>query len=256
MVKILFHHIPKTGGTTINNYFASLFPKEEVWTSDFIKRERQFLKETLGKSNLAYDDHRWEFYFNQLSFIGAHFNMIERSPADVFKFTILREPISRTISQYKDWQRLTSYDIERDPPLVKEAKTLSKELSIKEFLNVNNRYMQRNFHNLQCKSLIPPCLISEGKTNLLSEEELLSYATEAIEKLDFVGLTEKLFDSLNMVLFMIGLEKLESIGHQNSTQNKTEISEEDLEVIRHVNKADTTLYNKFREKFEREYSVP
>ncbi len=256
MVKILFHHIPKTGGTTINKYFASLFPKEELWTSGFIKGERQFLRETLGKSNLTYDDHRWELYFKQFSFIGDHFNMIERAPADVFKFTILREPVSRTISQYKDWQRLNSSDIENDPPIVKEAKILSKNLSIKDFLNVNNPYMQRNFHNLQCKSLIPPCLIREAKTNLLSEEELLSYATAAMEKLDFVGLTEKLFDSLNIVLSMIGFEKVESIGHHNSTRNKTEIPEEDLEVIIGVNKADTALYNKFREKFENECSFP
>lgn len=253
MVKILFHHIPKTGGTTINNYFASLFPQEEIWTSDFISKERRFLRQTLEKSNLEYDDHRWEFYFNQLSFIGDHFNMIERAPASVFKFTILREPVSRTISQYQDWQRLTSSDIESDPPLLKEAKTLSKNLPIKDFLNVNNGYMQRNFHNLQCKSLIPPCLIPEGETNLLSGEELLSYATNAIEKLDFVGVTEKLLDSLNIVLERNGFPKLESIGHHNSTKKNKEINEDDLEAINQINQADIALYSKFREKFEHKY---
>ena len=249
MVKILFHHIPKTGGTSLNSYLSSLFPPEEVWTTEFIENERRFIKETVGQNGIKYSDYRWDYYCEKFSFMADHFNMIMAVPQDVIVLTFLRDPIARTVSQYKDWGRLTLADIENNPPQVKEAKAAAMNLDIHELINMDNPVIKKNFHNLQCKSLLLDAN-PEHKVNVYSDEELLHHAKTVMNRVNFVGITEYMLESVNRFLSKVGFEVIQSLNHLNATSQSISLSKTDISEISRFNQADIELYNEYLDKFK------
>ncbi len=236
----------------MTSLLSSFFPSEKVWTTEFIEEEREFLRQSLGKIDLSYDDHRWQYYFERFDFIADHFNMVPKAPKDVVIVTFLRNPIARTLSHFKDWRRLQDHDIIHDPPTVQEAKISARELSIGQFLKLDNQFIRSAFHNVQSKSFLLDSHPGR-EVNCYSQEQLYDLVKPVIEKVNFVGITERSFESINIFLPMIGLDPVQAIPRYNVSDNTIELASEDIDAIRGVNEVDFLIYNEYRQRFDLQF---
>ena len=106
--RLVFLHVPRTGGTTLHHHLAAHFAPHEICPERF-SRLHQYGPDQLEK---------WRFF-------SGHFNAdeIRRIPGPLFVITILRNPIERLLSNYYFWKRHRSEAIEKrgldGPRLVK-----------------------------------------------------------------------------------------------------------------------------------------
>lgn len=96
--RLVFLHVPRTGGTTLHHHLAAHFAPHEICPERF-SRLHQYSPDQLEK---------WRFF-------SGHFNSdeIRRIPAPLFIVTILRNPIERLLSNYYFWKRHRSEAIEK-----------------------------------------------------------------------------------------------------------------------------------------------
>lgn len=116
-MKLVFLHIPKTGGTSIRHALATLFQPDEICPERFRAISR-FSQEDLA---------RYRFF-------SGHFTMAEvnRIPGEKYVVTILRDPKERILSLYYFWRRHTDDLIERANL---RGPRVARQLSLAQFLS-------------------------------------------------------------------------------------------------------------------------
>jgi hypothetical protein len=88
--KLVFLHLPKTGGTTLLHHFSAAFAEAEICPERFSALDR-IPPETLATYR----------------FFSGHFNyeQVRLIPGRTFVVTVLRDPIERILSTYYFWKR-------------------------------------------------------------------------------------------------------------------------------------------------------
>lgn len=96
--QIIFHHLPKTGGTTIGHYLAQLH-RPAVFRMTWDKTQ-EHLAELAAMTQAQRQ---------AIRFISGHtsYHLFSVFPA-AFKFTVLREPVMRVVSWYSHIRRFQS----------------------------------------------------------------------------------------------------------------------------------------------------
>lgn len=90
--KILFDHLPKCGGSSLNAYLAAHYPKRKVFSINGIN-PTESLKEF--KSLSRHKRHSFDIVKGHL----AH-ELFDFTHPNILKITVLREPVDRIISHY------------------------------------------------------------------------------------------------------------------------------------------------------------
>jgi hypothetical protein len=131
--RLVFLHVPRTGGTTLHHHLSAHFAPDEICPERF-SRLNQYSPEQLEK---------WRFF-------SGHFNAdeIRRIPGPLFVVTILRNPIERLLSNYYFWKRHRPESIEKrglDGPRLVKGGNLADFLRIKQgvVLDSTNNMMAR-----------------------------------------------------------------------------------------------------------------
>lgn len=250
MAPIFFIHIPKTGGTTIRSCLETDQRTAPIcpWYD-----ERDFLTST-------------EDLYEFRTFV-AHvpYFVSNLLPKHCFKFTVLREPISRAISAFKHILREPTHPMHLTT--MREAPTLGQfirhpSLGI-SLRNTQTRYLGSNLDFARLYKMVrsggasvPAAL---GRINEVrraeANEELLSSALGALELLDYFGLTEHLQLSVNTVFSHLELESIERLPVLNSApreraDHRVEYSEEDMDLLRAANLYDIKLYEHAKRIYE------
>jgi hypothetical protein len=169
---------------------------------------------------------------------------------DWLKVTFLRNPCRRVISHYNDWRSLEVLDINNDKIEGQNAKNITKQLELHDFLEIDDVVMRNYFYNCQCKRLILGWF-TEQQIDAMPESQLLSYALEVVDKMSFIGITEKMLESVNMFLKMNDISPVESLYHLNASNASPDIDEGTIEKIVEFNQADIKLYDRCLKKFEK-----
>lgn len=88
--KLVFLHLPKTGGTTLHHHFSQAFAKPEICP------ERFSALDAIPPETLA-----------TYRFFSGHFNFeqVRLIPGRTFIVTVLRDPVERILSTYYFWKR-------------------------------------------------------------------------------------------------------------------------------------------------------
>jgi hypothetical protein len=170
---LIFLHIPKTAGTTLNRIIEWQYSPFEIFTIDpyRIRATPERLKSLPEKRR------------RRLRVVRGHmlYGVHEWLPQAATYITMLRDPVARVLSAY--------YFVLRRPlnPLHRRVKR--ERLGVEDYIRL---FPER--HNLQCR------LIAGAKDTAITDERLLDTAKENLTKsFSVVGISEQFEESLVLI---------------------------------------------------------
>jgi len=216
--RVIFHHIPKTGGTTVNSILNNHFTKEETFPKHFQFRlkKRPLLKP------------------GQYKLISGHFLFSTFKNLPGKRITFLREPVERVLSTQRFYE-----DFHKKSPLMNRQHIFPVGDPIK---------MLRNH---QCKYFSS---LNTYDPNISDEEHLESAKHNLEHNFFFVGITEDLDRGVPLLCSLLGFTPPNKVPRYNTTQKREDGYPETLiNEIRERNWADVELYNFVKKLYEEKY---
>ena len=221
---LIFLHIPKTAGTTLNRIIEWQYSPFEIFTMDPYR-----IRATPERLKRLPERRR-----RRLRMVRGHmlYGVHESLPQGATYFTMLRDPVARALSTY--------YFILRRPLNPLHRKVKGGGLTIEDCIQ---QFPQR--HNLQCR------LIAGVKDAAsIGDERLLDMAKEHLNKsFSVVGIAERFEESL---MLMATTFDWEIPFYKNCKVSKTrpQINPGTVEMIRDHNRLDVELYEFSKRLFE------
>jgi hypothetical protein len=245
---LYFLHIPKTAGTTLITILDKYFK------SDFILKAHSW-NELLPMLPLD---------FSKYQFVRGHFGyaivkLISKNPLCI---TMLRDPIKNSISAYQMLSRQQE-DIERfHIPMNKNLSELIEGPYLEGLKNQQTHWLvieqdilerTKNFSKNQLKDYRP-----EADKELLpkfSDEKFLKIAKNRISEFAFIGIVEKMEESLFLLHYTFGWKPIRNKVKENTATNSTiELSDKAKNKLSENTKIDQKLYKYATNIFEERYS--
>lgn len=221
---VIFLHIPKTAGTTLNRIIERQYSPFEIFTMDPYR-----IRATPARLKRLPERRR-----RRLRMVRGHmfYGVHEFLPQGATYITMLRDPVLRTLSAY--------YFILRRPLNPFHRKVKKEKLGVEDCLRL---FPQRN--NLQCKmiaGLKDVSSISDGRLLEIAKEHLTT-------SFSVVGICESFEESLILMAMTFGWE----IPYYKSckvSKTRPQISPGTVEMIRDHNRLDVELYEFAKGMFE------
>jgi len=220
--RVIFHHIPKTGGITTRSVLNSNFSKEETLPEFY-----QFQIEGRPISELF-----------QYKFIRGHFPVCRLKEVPGKRVTFLRGPIKRVLSAHRYYNQ----HFKKSP---------DNEIS-REFICSPEDPLE-TMRNHQCKFLSS---LDMYDPNISDKEHLESAKYNLEHNFFFVGITEDLDNALPILCRLLKLAPPPNVPKCNRTRKPKEgYPEEIIRGIRERNWADIQLYSFAKQLYEKKYKA-
>jgi len=219
---LIFLHIPKTAGTTLNRIIEWQYSPFAIFTMDPHR-----IRATAERFKRLSEERRRRFQVVRGHlFYGIH----EFLPQGATYITLLRDPVARLLSSY--------YFVLRRPlnPLHRKLKT--EKLSIEDCLRL---FPERN--NTQCR------FIAGITDSGISDERLLETAKENLNSFSVVGLCERFEESLVLIAERFGWN-IPYYENHKVAKSRPKIEPRLAELIREHNRLDVELYELGKKLFE------
>ena len=220
---VIFLHIPKTAGTTLNRIIEWQYNPLAIFTMDpyRIRATPERLQKLSQRRRRRLRMVRGHMYY------GVH----EFLPQGATYFTMLREPVARFFSSY--------YFIQRRPLHPMHRKVTTERIGVEDFIRLTPRRQ-----NLQCS------LISGIKNDGENDERRLEVAKENLAKsFSVVGLAERFEESL--VLMAKAYDwKIPFYENRKVSKTRPAVAPAAVEMIREHNRLDLELYDFGKSLFE------
>jgi hypothetical protein len=216
--KIFFLHIPKSGGLTLR---AILTDHYSVGTY-----------KSGSKLDGVFDS------LADYSLVCQHFRYfdVKESFVDFMKMTFLRDPVSRVISEHH-------YILDRNHPKKGTAGVLKDHFLPSEGDPIETA------ENIACKCL---SRLNPLDSSIPIEKHLESAKESLAHDFDFIGITERMEESIALFCNLVGWEIPAWTPTHNTTPRKISYSQEILDAIALRNWADIALYKYAIELFEKQ----
>jgi hypothetical protein len=220
---LIFLHIPKTAGTTLNRIIEWQYSPFAIFTMD-PHRIRATAERFKGLS---------EARRRRLRVVRGHlfYGIHEFLPQGGTYFTMLREPVARVFSAY--------HFVLRRPLNPLHRKLKKERLSIEDCLRL---FPDRQ--NTQCRA------IAGVENAAIGGERLLRIAKENLTKsFSVVGISERFEESLILMAKTFGWE-IPSYENRRVSKTRPEVDPGEVEMIRDHNRLDIELYDFGKGLFE------
>jgi hypothetical protein len=222
---VIFLHLPKTAGTTLNRLIEWEYPLGEMYSVDPVLFEWSFAHlRNLSKRRL-----RKTRMFKGHMLFGLH----EVLPQPATYITVLRNPVERVLSAF---YFMRSYKLH---PLY--WKMRNEKWTVEQFVERSSR------DNVQCK------IIANAPYHSPCTQEVLERATDHLNNyFSVVGLSERFEESLALMKLRFGwqLKSYSSFNVTRARPKKEDLPRATLDLIAEKNRFDVALYQHATRLFE------
>ncbi len=256
--KIYHFHIPKTAGTTVNGWLNGCVHADRARPADFAKRwQLEWLGEEAfivnqGALSIDYQDrlaamkHYGVKWFDVLH---GHISHLDVLPKNSFVFTILRNPVARTVSQFKDYKRLQSSDYGHKFQAARKVHDCARQYEFSEFIDIckDNPFFRTVFEDGMCRFILQDRYPFE-QFNALDTATRAQEAHQFLEDhIDLVGITEDLPNVMRDLALALGQVPPGNLAHSNQTEGAPALEERESAYVRDkLCPADVQLYERVR----------
>lgn len=253
--KLYFLHIYKTAGTTLSHLLESRFAADEVCPAHQLEHLARLPRDTLG---------RYRLYRGHLGFKLADF-----VPDEVLYVTLLRDPVEHVLSIYEATRR--------SPELSLHAKVSREGMTLADFVRdeetaalVRNpqvftlTYWHHVWDARRTARLARDALTPADWAQITREAGvrfpalpgplLVEVALERLERFAFVGLADRMEDSVRLLAQTFGWGPFAAVPRLNAAprrMRKDEVPPDTLEVIHDLTRLDAQVYAHALGLFER-----
>jgi hypothetical protein len=219
-LKVIFDHIPKTGGTSIHSILESLVGRNKI-TEQIKSIGYHKAKQLLSNFNCV-SGHIW-------------FQPRENLKQGVFHFTVLRNPIDRIISGF--------FFQKHDLKLPQNPIVIKSQTDLENYIILDDLIVLEQINNFQTHHFLQ---LEWDGSNKLTDIEKFNFAKNALYRYDLVGVYNQLTDFVDLLCYECGWPPVKEIPYVNVTSKRPKISEVDPKIIRRLeelNQLDIALYD-------------
>jgi hypothetical protein len=220
---LIFLHIPKTAGTTLNRILEWQYNPLDIFTVDpyRIRATVQRFKTFPARRRRRYRLVRGHLHY------GIH----EFLPQGATYITMLREPVARLLSSYLFILRRPLHPLHR--------KLKNENLGVKDLITLTP-----HSQNLQCRFIA-----GIGKTGACDRSTLEKAKEHLSQSFRVVGLCERFHESLLLMAAKFGW-RLTYYENRKVTRRRSTIEADAVDFIREHNSLDMELYEFAKTLFE------
>lgn len=222
---VIFLHLPKTAGTTLNRLIEWEYPLTEMYSVDPVLFEWSYARlRNLPKKRL-----RKTRIFKGHMLFGLH----EVLPQPATYITVLRNPVDRVLSAY---YFMRGYKLH---PLY--WKLRRNKWSLEEYVERTTR------DNVQCK------IIANAAYHEPCTQEIMERALQHLDRyFSVVGLSERFEESLALMKLRFGwqLKSYSAFNVTRSRPKRQDLPQTSLDMIAERNRFDVALYRHATKLFE------
>ncbi len=217
--KLLFDHMPKTGGTSLVTVLEQIIGQDNI-ASVFGDNARKACDRLNNKTVIS----------GHMSFYPGEHLDTER-----YCLTILRNPIDRVLS---------AYDFFRNNPnaLVTKSVELANQLKLEDYLECEDSVVRDEVVNAQTNHYY---YIGHDGSADCSDEAKLAAAKRALDSYNLVGGLEQFEDFVDVLCFEQGWSADLEMPRENKTVKRTKVSDIPAPIrqrLEELNKLDIELY--------------
>jgi SAM-dependent methyltransferase len=237
---LIFLHIPKTGGVTLDEILARQFAWDDIYPAPTPMRVVTTPEEGSFPAQHVDDLFQAHRNFNPINpktgkkyrlLIGHwDFSLVDKFP-DMLPVTFLRDPVKRLISHYHQVKRQND-----------KWNTRYHEFQSMSLLDwAKDAEIQRNFGNVQTRYMAG-CMWDD---KLLFGRELINRAMENLRKCAFVGMQERFDDSLLLLSYTFGWKPIVQYNSHNITPTafaSTPVTPDEYNALSSLCNLDQELY--------------
>lgn len=230
MEKLLYLHIPKTGGVAFRSIIENSVCSEKIL-------------HITSPADLPTKAGQKKF-----DFIHGHLNIRKtKNITDHKLITSLRNPIDRCISAYSFWRSLNPNDAAIDPNgLMKIRK--AQELSLDEFISTREPLIISELSNLQTR-----LLSGAKKAELHLDATHLEKAINTLKSAALFALNSRLDESIDMLCYKFGFFRPSTMQKINTSIHPKIISPESTKALHELNHLDLRLLEWAENNFNRQH---